>query len=198
MNVFKKIAITGGIGSGKSTVSDIVRECGYTVYDADKIYNDLLSSDDFLSEIYRVIGLAPKYNDGKIYFDRPYVSEAVFQDKEKLKKLNEFTHAEVFRYIEKICAAYIDEKPLFFEIQLLFESGKEDYFDNVWIVKRSLEDRVDSIKRRSGLSEEQIISRIKNQIDYDKIDVSEHTLIINDGDIDSLRKKVKNALEKIR
>ena len=197
MKGFKKIAITGGIGSGKSTVSDILTEYGFTVYNADKIYYELLKNDGFVKGIYRAISLAPKYKDGKIFFDRKYVSDAVFNDKEKLNNLNGFTHAEVFKSIENFCATYDGEKPLFFEIPLLFESGKEGYFDDVWIVMRALEERINAVQKRSGLDREQIITRIKNQIDYDKTDYKEHTLIINDGDMNSLREKVENALKKV-
>ena len=197
MKGFKKIAITGGIGSGKSTVSDILTEYRFTVHSADNIYYELLKNDDFVEGIYRAILLAPKYKDGKIFFDRQYVSDAVFNDKEKLNSLNGFTHTEVFKAIEDICASYHGNKPLFFEIPLLFESGKEWYFDDVWIVIRALEERIDAVQKRSGLDREQIITRIKNQVDYDKLDYKEHTLIINDGDFDSLRKKVENALEKV-
>ena len=65
------------------------------------------------------------------------------------------------------------------------------------VVKRPISERVNAIKERNGIDEKTVFNRIQNQIDYDKTDFSEHTLIINDGDLNSLREKVDNALEKV-
>lgn len=197
MKNFKTIAITGGIGSGKSAVADIIRSLGYPVYDADKIYADLLKDDDFVCGIYESIGLSPEYLGEKITFDRKTVAEAVFFDKRKLFALNAFTHEKVYGQIKKIIDAHQGDAPLFFEIQLLFESGREIDFDNVLVVKRPISERVNALKERNGLDEKNIFNRIQNQIDYDKTDFSEHTLIINDSDLTELREKVKSALGEI-
>ena len=197
MSKFKKIAITGGIGSGKTTVSSILTNLGYTVYDADKLYSELLEDEDFVESIYAELSVAPVYRNGRIFFDRKKVSEVVFSDEKKLHALNALTHERVYTRIKDICKNRQNDEPLFFEIPLLFESGMENDFDGVIIVKRDLSERIAAVKQRSGLTDEQIFERIKNQVDYDKIDACGHTLIVNDGDFDSLVEKVKDALKRL-
>lgn len=194
---FKAIAITGGIGSGKSAVSDIIRSLGYTVYDADEIYAKLLSREDFVRGIYKAVGVEPCVSGGKIVFDRKAISDAVFRDRKKLDKLNEFTHSEVYKFIERIRDAHLSCDPLFFEIPLLFESGRQKDFDHVLVVTRPIEDRLNAVMKRSGLSRDEVLLRVKNQIDYDNFDFKEHTVIVNDKDLSSLKEKTVSALEKI-
>ena len=197
MRNFLVIAITGGIGSGKSTVSDIIRSFGYVVYDADRLFGELLSDEKFVSDIYDFLAEKPYYSDNRIVYDREKISAVVFSDRDKLARLNDFTHERVFAEINEIINKHISAAPLFFEIPLLFESGSDKSFDNVIVVKRPLTDRIESVRERSGLSGDEILSRIQNQIDYDKTDFNEHTLIINNSDVSDLKVKVKNALDKI-
>ena len=197
MRNFLVIAITGGIGSGKSTVSDIIRSFGYTVYDADRIFGELLADEKFVSDIYDLLDEKPCYLKNRIFYDRERISAVVFSDKDKLARLNGFTHGRVFAKINEIIDKHISGAPLFFEIPLLFESGLDKSFDKIIVVKRPLSDRITSVRERSGLSGDEILSRIQNQIDYDKTDFNEHTLIINNSDVSDLKVKVKNALDKI-
>ena len=77
----KKIAITGGIGSGKSTVSEIIRKMGYVVVSADKVYSELLLNEDFVKEICELMNISPIEKDGRITIDRKALSALVFSDK---------------------------------------------------------------------------------------------------------------------
>ena len=192
-----KIAITGGIGSGKTTVSKIVRSLGFDVYSADVIYNELLDDDKVVEKIYDLLELKKVVVDGRVYFDRQAVSSAVFSDREKLRKLNTFSHALVYERLKEIFNEYPYEKPVFFEIPLLFEEKKEDEFDKVFIIYRDVNDRIKAVKKRSGLNEKDIVARIKNQIDYDIFDFKKHTLIINDCSFEELEERVKLAIESI-
>ena len=197
MRSFKTIAITGGIGSGKSEVSAIIRSLGYVVFDADKIYSEIVCDENFVAGIYDALSIKPEKDCGKIVFDRKKVSEVVFSDKKKLDILNEYTHTEVYKRIKSIIDSHEGDAPLFFEIPLLFESGKENDFDEVIVVKRPLSERVQAVRDRSALSCDAILSRIKNQIDYDNLDFSGHTVIVNDEDLSSLAKKTVSALERV-
>ena len=192
-----KIAITGGIGSGKSTVSEIIRNFGYAVYDADEIYNGLLTDENIVGSIYDALSLKKVYVDGKIIFDKKLVSKTVFSDKEKLKTLNELSHALVYAKIEDIFKKHDENKPIFFEIPLLFESGKDGDFDKIIVVKRNVEDRIEAVMKRSNLTFDEITARINSQINYDNLSFIEHTLIINDGSFSELIEKVKVALESL-
>ena len=190
-----KIAVTGGIGSGKSTVSRILREKGYKVVSADTVYKNLLRSGEFVESVYDALSLSYSYKNGKVFFDKKLVSALVFSDKEKLRLLNEKTHIKVYEKLNKIYAGYEEDKPLFFEIPLLFESGAEKDFDAVWVVVRDKVSRIKSVAKRSGLTEGEVLARMENQIDYDKFPLKAHTLIYNDEDVSSLAIKVNNALK---
>lgn len=189
-----KVAITGGIASGKSTVSAYLLTQGYTVYDADKIYADLLDDPVIVEKISKLVGVQSITENDKSMLDKKAISKKVFNDKPLLKKFNEYTHALVYEKIDDIIKRSTDEI-LFFEIPLLFESGKEDEFDKVIVIKRDIGDRIDSAKTRDASSDESVKLKIKNQIDYDNYDFSKHTVIYNDGDVKSLYKSVVDAID---
>lgn len=189
-----KVAITGGIASGKSTVSAYLLTQGYTVYDADKIYADLLDDPVIVEKISKLVGVQSITENDKSMLDKKAISKKVFNDKPLLKKFNEYTHALVYEKIDDIIKRSTDEI-LFFEIPLLFESGKEDEFDKVIVIKRDIGDRIDSAKTRDASSDESVKLKIKNQIDYDNYDFSKHTVIYNDGDVKSLYKSVIDAID---
>lgn len=185
----KKIAITGGIGSGKSTVSEIIRGMGYTVVSADNVYRELLLNEEFVREICELMGIPPVEKDGHITIDRKSLSEIVFSDKNRLSRLNDFTHprimSEIFRLSEGV-------EPLFFaEVPLLFERGYETEFDNVFIVRRRLDLRLSETMKRDGKTEAEIRRVMDNQYDYEGNKCGNKSIIIkNDGTIDELKFRV--------
>ena len=89
-----KIAVTGGIGSGKTTVCDIIKEQGYSVISCDEIYNRLLRDKSFLNSLVSEFGHILN-GDGTL--SRKKLSEIVFSDKDKLARLNEITHPEIMK-----------------------------------------------------------------------------------------------------
>lgn len=185
-----KIAITGGIGSGKSSVAEIIAAEGYPVFSCDKIYSELLSDGDFLFEIERSFPGAVK--NGKL--DRKRLSAEVFGDEEKLKKLNALTHGKILN------AAFCrmeEEKISFLETPLLFENGYEKLFDGVVVVLRDFEKRVDSVMRRDKISREEVILRIKGQIDYDNYDFTKYYVIHNDLKLSDLKENTLKILDMI-
>jgi dephospho-CoA kinase len=187
----KIIAITGGIGSGKSSVSKIIKSLGYKVFSADEVYASLILNKDFVLSIYNALGIKTASED----FDRKLVAEKVFNDSEKLKILNDITHPAVMKKLlelSKSCKGVV-----FNEVPLLFESGYESAYDNIIVVKRSLGDRVKSVSLRDNLDESEVLLRINNQFDYENNLNIEHTLIVNDGSLSELESKVKVAIEKV-
>lgn len=192
--MMKKIyAITGGIGSGKSTVSRILSDNGFSVLSADEVYGELIKNKDFSREIYNELGMS---FDEKKGFDRKEVSAKAFQDKLLMKKLNDFTHEKVMQKM------FLESENLngivFHEVPLLFESGFENRYDGVIVVLRNLNARIKAVAERDGLSSEQILLRMKNQYDYEKIDRTAHTVIENDGDYSTLERKVMAVVSEIK
>ena len=188
----KVYAVTGGIGSGKSTVCDILKGLGYPVYSADSVYENLIKNDNFSREIYGVLGLEFTKEKG---FERSVVSAVVFNDANKLKLLNKFTHSKVMETLNSLNKAHTGL--VFNEVPLLFESGLQSNYDGVIVVYRPLEDRINSVISRSGLSREEVLKRIKNQFNYENFDKTKHTVISNDGVLENLKRKVKEVLIEI-
>ena len=192
----KKIAITGGIGSGKSTVSEIIRKMGYVVVSADKVYSELLLNEDFVKEICELMNISPIEKDGRITIDRKALSALVFSDKTQLSRLNDFTHPrimdEIFRRSEGV-------EPLFFaEVPLLFERGYETEFDNVFVVRRQLDLRLSGTAKRDGKTEAEIRKVIDNQFDYEGNKSGYKSIIIeNNGTIQELETEVSEAVKRL-
>lgn len=191
-----KIAITGGYASGKSAVLQRFFEKGFLIYSADIIYNELLKNEDFVKQICDKLNIQPLIINGLITLNKKLVSEIVFNDREKLKILNEFTHKSVFEEIQRIFDNSTTNK-IVFEIPLLFESHKELDFDIVIVVMKNATDRATVGACRDSISIEDANLRIKNQYNYDNIDKTTHTLIYNDSTLENLYDKVDKIIEDI-
>ena len=157
------IAITGGIGSGKSTAIATIKQMGYPVISADDTYTELLKNPDFVRGVHRAVQVESNSDT----LDRVAVSSAVFNEPCKLKALNEFTHAKIYESMFEKSKNY---SVSFHEVPLLFESGYQDKYNKVIVIMRDLGLRIKSVENRSGLSSEEVLSRIKNQFDYEKLD----------------------------
>lgn len=187
-----KIAVTGGIGSGKSTVCEIIKSAGFPVFSCDEIYKELCTRPQFLS------GLTEEFGDilsadGSL--DRKKLSGIVFNNKEALKKLNSIAHPQIIR--ELFCRIK-NVKFSFSEVPLLFENGFEKLFDGVIVVLRDYNQRIESIVKRDKISVEDASLRVKNQIIYANKNFAQYYVIHNSGDLDDLRQKTLEVIEKIK
>lgn len=184
-----RVAITGKIGSGKSTVLDILQKNGYSVFSADKIYADLLDKNaDFVIEISEKIGIKKKICNGKISLDREKIAKIIFSDDKKRKELNLLTHGKVMQELVKETEG---EKLCFCEIPLLAEiKNPQDFFDEVWVVERDNEEQIKAIMQRDNvdyLFARQKINAQKKYVINSKI---KHTVIYNDRDLETLERQV--------
>lgn len=186
-----KIAVTGGIGAGKSTVCDIIRGLGYAVYSCDEIYAQLTTQPKFCERIAEITGV-PLLSGGVL--NRPAISEKAFNNKAIRSALEAFTHpaimAELMRKMEGHSVSFA-------EVPLLFENGLEKMFDHTIVVMRDEGARIASVVSGRGLSEEQVRMRIKNQFDYEKLNAEGHTVIYNDADMSDLGKQVGALVREI-
>ena len=188
----KIYAITGGIGSGKSTVCEIIEKLGYTVFSADKVYKELLKCPTFVEKIYTALAI-----DSTDYanFNGKLVAEKVFNDKVLLSKLNAVTHPEIMKVmLEKSKAV---NGVCFNEVPLLFESGYESLYDGIIVVKRDIELRKQDVIKRDNLTEEEFNKRVNNQFNYENLSKITHTVITNDETLEKLTQKVKAAVVEI-
>ena len=188
----KIYAITGGIGSGKSTVCKIIENMGYTVFSADKVYKELLKCPTFVQKIYTALKIdCNDFNN----FNSKIVSEKVFNNKELLKVLNSVTHPEVMKVL--ISKSKEIDGVCFNEVPLLFESGYQDLYDGVIVVKRDINLRKQDVLKRDNITEEEFNKRVNNQFNYENISNITHTVITNDNDLEDLSLKVRAVVSEI-
>ena len=186
----KKIAVTGGIGSGKSTVCKIIKEAGYTVLSCDKIYSELLKENAFIEKLKNAFPQA--IVGGQL--NRRALAKAVFADGEMLKKLDSIAFPAIMERAHKM----LENLEIgFVEVPLLFEGGFEKDFDEVWVLTRNKENILAAVTERSNLTREEVVARINSQFDYDGADLSNCKVIENDGILSDLREKINKALKDI-
>ena len=190
---FKIIALTGGIGSGKSTALDILRGAGFNV----------LSSDGIVSELYEkralkkfLKSLFPTAVSGivNLKIDRKEIARITFADKTKHAALTKHVTALVLK--ELIKRAEKKGGVTFAEVPLLFECEFTPHFNGVMVITRNKEDRIQSVISRSSLTREQVLERMAAQVDYDTLDLSPYAVIENDGDKEKLKTAVLSAAKK--
>ena len=189
------IGLTGGIGSGKSAAIAALQENGYKTVSCDDVTRELYKKRKTL-KILR--GEFPSAIKGRIFLkaDKKEIARVIFSDKEKYDFLNRFLTRETFdiayRRAEKLAKK---GGTVIVEVPLLFENNLQNRFDKVIVITRDKEKRIASVKARSNLSEEEIISRMNAQVDYDKLDLSAFTVIKNDGNISDLAAAVLKAVK---
>lgn len=190
-----KVAITGGIGSGKSTAAAILGEFGYKCVSADKIYHELLSDENFVEKISEHMGIEPIFCDGKKFLDKKTLSDKVFGDKKELKRLNEFTHPVVMDVMMRKMESLKNEKIVFAEVPVLFEGGFDNLFDYVVVIKKNIESRVIKTMDRDGKSADDVKRVVAAQIDYDNIEENEKFIVVNNnGTIVDLKENLKSVV----
>ena len=187
----KIIAITGGIGSGKSLAATFLRQAGYNVVSCDEITAEMYNKRRVKKEIAKIF---PSATSGKIFcrVDKKAVASQAFEDDGKRVRLNSFLHPLIIDKAIKRAKKGSGDLA-FIEIPLLFESGAEDRFDGVIVIVRDKNMRIDSVKNRSGLNEEEILKRMEKQLDYDKADLDKYTVIKNGESKDDLKEKILSA-----
>jgi dephospho-CoA kinase len=188
----KIYAITGGIGSGKSTVARAIIDMGYPVFSCDEVYDELLKSGAFTTEFLANFGNVFEA-DGSL--DRKKLAEIVFHDKGELALLNKITHDKVMQ--ECLNRARLTDKTAFVEVQLLFEEGYEKLFDGVIVVLRKKSDRIAAVMARDGLPQEKVIARIGSQFDYDSNIFEKWFTIRNSGSLTQLVRDTEDVVRKI-
>lgn len=162
----KKIGLTGGIGAGKSTVSKIFDYLGVPVYNSDLVSkNILLHNNDVSKKIILILGQSIlTYNK----IDLKKISKIIFNNKEKLNKINEILHNEVKidyqNWIKKQQSKYIVK-----ESAIIYESKIDTTFDKIIFVKCSQKTRIQRIIKRDQKDENQIMDIIKNQLTNEEI-----------------------------
>ena len=192
-----KVAVTGGIGSGKSTVIGLIENEGYKCVSADGIYAEMLDDERFVENLSDYMNIVPKIVNGKKVLDRKKLADVVFNDKSKLKKLDEYTHPLIMNSLIKRMNSFVGEKIVFAEVPLLFEGGFESLFDCVIVVEREYESRVLSTMLRDGKTREEV-ERIIARQSVGKSAVDDKIFLVeNNGSTEALFAAIKDLICKI-
>lgn len=175
-----KIGLTGGIGSGKTVVSNVFRALGVPVYIADYEAKRLMQSDPVIIRSVRKLLGERSYQDGVL--NREYIGEYVFKDSEKLAQLNAIVHPAVHADFEQWTKSFEGEPYVIEEAAVLFESGGAERMDYTIFVRAALETRVERVVKRDQATEDRVMDRIRNQMDDDSKEKLADFVIINEID----------------
>ena len=194
----KVIGLTGGIGAGKSTVSDYLLDKGFTVIDADKIARSMTEKgSETLQALTEAFGEDILFTDGCL--DRKKLAAIVFSDEKKRLVLEELTTKKVVQIIEEKITGLQEEgyeAPVFIDAPLLFESGADKLCDAVWLVDASIDIRIRRVMARDDVTSEEVKRRILNQMSSSEKIARSTDIIDNSKGKESLYDQVERLLER--
>ena len=186
------IGLTGGIGSGKSTVSKLLAELGAPIIDADQVGHAIYTPDGpAYPDMIAAFGEGILGPDRTI--DRKKLGPIVFGDPAALKRLNSIVHPKMFARMREMVGAMRtggERKPIVIEAAILIEAKWQPLFNEIWLVIASRERVIERVERDRGLKPEQTEARIKAQLSDDDRRKYATTVVTNNGTIDELRAKV--------
>lgn len=184
-----KIAVIGGIGSGKSYVLNLIAGFNERVCDCDAIYKEIATTQKYKSELAKYFDVV---KDGVI--DRQKLGQIVFSDREKLQLLNSVAHPLVFERIDRI---YSEKKSNLYVEVSAFDEKMADKFDKIIFVDTDKSLRVTRISDRSGYSKEYISKVMREQMSPENMKRLADYVIQNDCDSETLRQRVKTVIDEI-
>jgi dephospho-CoA kinase len=189
-----KVALTGGIGSGKSAAGDFFEDLGAVVVDADLLARDVIErGTDGFDELVATFGDEILTNG---VLDRSKLGQIVFADPDARKTLEEIIHPRVAEAFEEIVQESPEDSVIVYQIPILVETKGQDRFDYVITVEASLENRISRLKKR-GLKGYEIEARMRVQAtDEQRAEIAD-SVLKNDGDLDSLLRQVENIYEDV-
>ena len=188
------IALTGGIGCGKSLAAQYFAELGALVIDADQLARAAIErGSQGFDEVVSFFGDSI-LNNGDI--DRRALGELIFKDAEAKRKLESIVHPFVRREFEEAVASLKSDEVLVYEIPLLVETGAQDRFDIVVTVESELENRISRLRQR-GMHISEIEGRIASQATREQRVEAADFLIENDGSEDELLRQVENIWDSL-
>jgi len=195
----KVIGLTGGIGSGKSTVSRLLGEMGAVLIDADKVGHEAYQpGTETWKELVAAFGDEIVAPDRTI--DRKKLGAIVFAAPEELTRLNRIVHPRMFNMMKDRIEKYRQQgvKVVVIEAAILFEANWTSLVDEVWVTVASEATVVQRAIERTGLPEEQIRARIRSQLSNEERIKKADVVITNDGDVKELRVIVEALWKKLQ
>lgn len=189
-----RIGITGGMGAGKSVISEMMRCLGIPVYDADIASKKILNSNTKVkTQLIELLG-EEIFSNGQL--NRTLMAQLIFNNNELLLKTNAIIHPAVFE--DFIAWSEVQNKEVVAcETAILFESGMVSYFDSILMVSAPLEIRIERCIKRNNFTREQVLERIAKQMDESKKTELSDFVIDNDNR-KALYPQLKNFLNNLK
>lgn len=193
IDILKVVGLTGGIGSGKTTVAGMFKDLGIPVYNADREAKNLMNTSDPLKKGIRALFGEKAFT--KEGLNREFIAAIVFNDKEKLEALNELVHPLVrshfLSWMDAQSAAYvIQENPL------IFEKNSQSLFDYIITVTAKKEDKIKRVMARDRIDESQVLGRMNNQLD-DSLKIKGADFVIYNESLKKTRAQVKDIHQQL-
>ncbi len=195
----KVIGLTGGIATGKSTVSRMLVEAGLPVIDADLIAREIVQPGEMAyREIVQAFGSEVLRKDGSI--DRKLLGRLIFAQPSRRKQLDQITHPKILQAIQdELAVLRAKGTPIVvLDIPLLLETGMDAMVDEIWVVACSRDLQVQRLRARDNLSLEDAEGRLGSQMPLQEKIKSAHRVIDNSGDIGNTRRQVLSFLRTLQ
>jgi len=182
----KIIGLTGGIGSGKTTVLKMFKQLGCETYVADIEAKNLMHFNIKLKKQIKQLFGDEAYINGKL--NTAYIAEIVFNNKEKLTALNALVHPVVREDFKNFSKKATSEL-IIYEAAILFESGSDNLCDFIITVATDINERIERITKRDGVTKEQVLERMQHQLS-DEEKIKKADFVINNSDIFNTKAQV--------
>ncbi len=185
------VGLTGGIGSGKSTVLQMFKKLGAVIYIADDEAKNLMNTDEELQlEIIKLLG-KQAYISKKL--NKKYIASKVFNDTTLLQKLNALVHPKVQEHFKNFANKHLNDI-IIYEAAILFESGSNSFCDYIITVVADENVRINRLLKRDMLTKEQIKQRIQNQMD-DEFKILHSNFVLKNHELVHTKEQVKTIYD---
>jgi dephospho-CoA kinase len=188
-----KLGITGGIGSGKTSVCRVFNVLGIPVFSADPEAKDIMDNDKSIIAGINSLTGTDLYKKGKL--DRNELAQLIFNDSSLLRKVNSLVHPVVFDHF-RVWEKQQEAPYVIMEAAILFESGAFRLVNRIATVVAPVEERITRVEKRNNLTREQVLERMQNQID-DDTRIKQSDYIINNSEKDMIIPAILNIHEEL-
>lgn len=191
----KIVCITGGIGSGKSLVSKIIEIIGYPVYYSDERAKQMYFHPEIKPKVIDLLGTEAYINDYQI--NKKYIADKIFSDKYLLSQINEIIHNAVKDDFKNFLQIHQNSSFIFKESALIFEAQLQNNCDKIILVTAPTELRIQRVMKRDNISKEEVLNRMKHQLD-DSIKISQSDYVIQNDEQQSLLVQVLRIIDDLK
>lgn len=188
----KKIAITGSLGTGKSTILKILQNLGFSTFSCDEVVKNLYKDPDIQKKIIEIFGKEILSIDGKL--NKRKILEKILENNKLKEKLESLFHPLVKEKLLEFIRERKEEKIIFAEVPLLFEAGWEDLFDEIWVITCSPLTQKERILKK-GLEEKLGEKLLKLQLSLKEKEKKAHKIIFSEKSFEELEKEIKEMLK---